>query len=122
VDDSGSPPRDDFGVRPSSIDGVSILAVAGELDIFTAPRLAVAIDDGIAAVTTAIIVDLSELEFLASAGMSVLLDGYNSAKRSGKRLIVVADGPTTSRPMKLMGLDQELVLRATLEDALRDVR
>jgi anti-anti-sigma regulatory factor len=52
--------------------------------------------------------------------MTVLLDGHKSAERSGKKLIVVADGPTTSRPMKLMGMDQEMVLRATLDAALRD--
>ena len=105
-------------MRASSIDGVSVLVVHGELDTFTAPRLAKAIDHGLAASTTALVVDLSKLEFLASAGMSVLLDGHRSAQGSGKRLIVVADGPATSRPMKLMGLDQELNLRASLEAAL----
>jgi anti-sigma B factor antagonist len=122
VEDSGPPRGDDLGVRASSIDGVSVLVVQGELDTFTAPRLAKAIDHGLAASTTALVVDLSKLEFLASAGMSVLLDGHKSAQGSGKRLIVVADGPATSRPMKLMGLDQELNLRASLEAALRDAR
>jgi hypothetical protein len=31
---------------------------------------------------------------------------------------VVADGPTTSRPIKLMGLDQEFTLHADLPSAL----
>jgi anti-anti-sigma factor len=122
VEESGSPGGDDLGVHASSIDGVSILAVNGELDTFTAPRLAEAINHGLATSTTALVVDLSKLEFLASAGMSVLLDGHKSAQGSGKQLYVVADGPATSRPMRLMGLDQELNLRSSLEAALRDAR
>jgi anti-sigma B factor antagonist len=122
VKDSGSPGGDDLGVRASSIDGVSVLAVHGEIDTFTAPRLAQAINHGLATSATALVVDLSKLEFLASAGMSVLLDGHKSAQGSGKRLIVVADGPATSRPMRLIGLDQELNLRASLDAALRDAR
>jgi anti-sigma B factor antagonist len=122
VEDSGSPRGHDLCVRASSIDGVSILAVHGELDTFTAPRLAEAIEQGLATSTTGLVVDLSKLEFLASAGMSVLLNGHKSAQESGKRLIVVADGPATSRPMRLMGLDRELDLRASLDAALRDVR
>src|SRR6476646_7875617 len=50
------------------------------------------------------IVDLSELDFLASAGMTVLLHGNRCAARASKRFGVVAEGPVTGRLMKLLGL------------------
>jgi anti-sigma B factor antagonist len=121
VDDSTSPPGDNFVVRASSIDGVLVLAVRGELDAFTAPQLAEAIDNGIAASPKALIVDLSEVAFLASAGMTVLVTGHETARRAEKRFMVVADGPTTSRPMRLTGLDQAVSLYPTLDAALKDV-
>jgi anti-sigma B factor antagonist len=121
VDDSASQPGDNLVVRASSIDGVLVLGVRGELDVFTAPQLAEAIDNGIAASLTALIVDLSEVAFLASAGMTVLVTGHETALRSGKRFMVVADGPATSRPMMLTGLDQAVSLYPTLDAALKDV-
>jgi len=101
-----------------SIDEVDVLAVRGELDALTAPQLDEAINASFAKEPTALVVDLLDLEFLASAGMTVLLDGQKTANQLKSRFGVVADGPRTSRPMKLMGLDQELDLYPTLDAAL----
>ena len=101
-----------------SIDEVDVLAVGGELDALTAPQLDEAINASFAKEPTALVVDLLGLEFLASAGMTVLLDGQKTANQLKSRFGVVADGPRTSRPMKLMGLDQELDLYPTLDAAL----
>jgi anti-sigma B factor antagonist len=101
------------------IDGVAVLAARGELDALTAPRLDETIKASFAKeATAAVVVDLLGLEFLASAGMTVLLDGQRAACQRKIWFGVVADGPRTSRPMKLMGLDQELDLYSTLEAAL----
>ena len=101
-----------------SIDEVDVLAVGGELDALTAPQLDEAINASFAKEPTALVVDLLDLDFLASAGMTVLLDGQKTASQLKSRFGVVADGPRTSRPMKLMGLDQELDLYPTLDAAL----
>ena len=101
-----------------SIDEVDVLAVGGELDALTAPQLDEAINASFAKEPTALVVDLLDLEFLASAGMTVLLDGQKTANQLNSRFGVVADGPRTSRPMKLMGLDQELDVYPTLDAAL----
>jgi hypothetical protein len=37
------------------------------------------------------------------------------------RFAVVADGPATSRPIKLLGVDSIVALFPTLEEALADV-
>ncbi len=101
-----------------SVDGTRVLAVRGELDALTAPQLAEAVDAGLAEAPTALIVDLLEVEFLASAGMAVLLDGQRVATQLAKRFGVVADGPITNRPMVLMGLDQVISLYPNLNAAL----
>ena len=94
------------------------IAVRGELDALTAPQLDDAINASLAKEPIALVIDLLELSFLASAGMTVLLDGQRAASQLKKRFGVVADGPRTSRPMKLIGVDQVLSLYPTLEAAL----
>ena len=101
-----------------SVNGATVLAVRGELDALTAPQLAEAIEAGLAESPTALIVDLLEVGFLASAGMAVLVDGQRASIQLEKRFGVVADGPITSRPMVLTGLDQILSLYPNLEAAL----
>jgi anti-anti-sigma factor len=104
-------------VQRRCIDGIVVLAVRGELDLLTSPQLTEAITASLADEPVALIVDLSELDFLASAGMSVLIQA-NDAAGKARRFAVIADGPSTSRPMKLLGLDSVLSLYSTLDAAL----
>jgi anti-sigma B factor antagonist len=120
VSDSARVQGPNLDVRAPSIDGVEILTVRGALDLLTARDLSEAIAVGLGEATKAVVVDLSELDFLASAGMTVLLDGHGTARSVDKGF--VADGPGTSRPMRTMGVDQVVTLYADLGAALNDLR
>jgi anti-sigma B factor antagonist len=122
VDESAAAAGPDLDVQTSSIDGVEVLTVRGALDLLTAPTLAEAIDAALGEAAGAVVVDLSKLEFLASAGMTVLLEGHAAACDVEKGFAVVADGPGTSRPMRMMGVDQVVAVHPTLEAALGDLR
>jgi anti-sigma B factor antagonist len=100
------------------VDQIVVVAAVGAVDMLTAPRLTEAIGVAAAKSPAGVIVDLSKVEFLASAGMSVLIAAH--AKLSpNARFGVVADGPATGRPLRLVGL--EITLYRTLDDALQDV-
>ncbi len=75
--------------------------------------IAAALDKG----PSTVIVDLSDVAFLASAGMSVLVEAHERVSASAK-LFVVADGSATSRPIKMVGIDKIVSLYPTLADAL----
>ena len=94
-----------------------VLTVSGEVDMLTAPNLAEAVHTALAARPAALIVDLSKVEFLASAGMTVLVTAQAEVVPP-TRFAVVADGPATSRPIKLMGIDTVFPLYSTLDNAL----
>jgi anti-sigma B factor antagonist len=96
-----------------------VLTVAGEVDMLTAPKLTEAIQAALAAKPEALVVDLSKVEFLASAGMTALVTAQAEVV-APTRFAVVADGPATSRPIKLMGIDSVLPLYSTLDSALSD--
>ncbi|MET8423221.1 STAS domain-containing protein [Nocardia sp. NPDC004860] len=97
-----------------------VLTVTGEVDLATAPALESAIDAALAGKPAALVIDLSAVSFLASAGMAVLVGVH---KRAGAtRLVVVADGPATGRQLKMTSLDQVFSLHSTLDEALSALR
>ena len=73
--------------------------------------------DFVAAGPSALVIDLSKVEFLASAGMTVLVSAHAEVVPPTK-FAVVADGPATSRPIKLTGIDSVFPLYRTLDGAL----
>lgn len=106
-----------FEVGKHQVDQAVVLNVSGEVDMLSAPQLAEAIHTALAAAPAALIVDLSKVDFLASAGMTVLVTAQAEVVPP-TRFAVVANGPATSRPIKLMGLDGILSLYSTLDSAL----
>jgi anti-sigma B factor antagonist len=113
------PSADDGGAEVSTrwIGRVVVVMVSGEVDMLTAPGVADAISHAAAESPAAVIVDLTDVEFLASAGMSVLITAHDAITPQ-TQFGVVADGAATSRPMKLVGVDQIIPLHRTIEDAL----
>lgn len=95
----------------------AVLAVTGTVDMLTASTLEAAIADAIAPNPTAVIVDLTEVDFLASHGMRVLIEAHNGMAPE-TAFLVVADGPITARPMKLIGLTEIITVYPTLGEAL----
>ncbi|MFC8530385.1 STAS domain-containing protein [Nocardia sp. NPDC057227] len=101
----------------SSREGATVLAVAGEVDLATAPALENAIDAILGEKPASLIIDLTEVSFLASAGMATLVAAHQRAGES-TAIAVVADGPATSRQLKMTSLDQVFSLYATLDEAV----
>jgi anti-anti-sigma factor len=109
-----------FEVGKHQVDQAVVLTVSGEVDMLSAPQLAEALRTALAPTPAALIVDLSKVDFLASAGMTVLVTAQAEVNPP-TRFAVVANGPATSRPIKLMGLDNVLPLYSTLDSALSRV-
>lgn len=110
-----------FEVRVSTHGTTVLVSVTGELDMTTAPQLTESVDAVMEGSPRRIVIDLSDVGFLASAGMSVLLDTHARVD-DGASFGVVADGPHTGRPLELVGLDGTFTVYATLDAALADER
>ncbi len=117
VGDTRVPTHSGFGVAENWVERTVVVAVSGDVDIATAPELAEAIQAAAREEPAALIVDLSRVEFLASAGMSLLITAHRDIAPSA-RFGVVADGPSTSRPLKMIGIDTVFALYRTLGEAL----
>jgi anti-sigma B factor antagonist len=102
-------------------DGVSVVSVTGEIDLVTAPTLEEALGTVLADDPTALVIDLSAVDFLGSVGLKILASTYEKLGKSTE-FGVVARGPATRRPIHLTGLDKTFPLYPTLDDALTAVR
>lgn len=116
------PPTDGAGTTPACTitalrtDDVTVLSVAGTVDAVTAPQLGAALHPGEHDSARAIVVDLTEVDFLASTGMGLLFQAHADLAPA-TRLVIVADGPVTSRPLKLVGIADIVDLFTTLDEA-----
>ena len=65
---------------------VTVIAVSGELDLASADQLDKAIRDAEESATGWIVIDLEDLTFMDSTGLSVLLHARRRASENGDRL------------------------------------
>jgi len=100
-------------------DGTAIIRCAGVLDMLTSPNLEREIATALARQPESLIVDLTEVEFLASCGMSALIVGHDECTPE-VGFTVVADGPATSRPMEMIGLTSIIDVFPTVDAAMAE--
>ncbi len=106
----------DCAIAERWIGRTAVISVSGVLDMPTSPRLEAAISGAMDKGPAAIVVDLSDVDFLASAGMGVLVSARDRAQGE-LGFAVVANGSATSRPLRLVGLAEVVRLCATLTEA-----
>jgi anti-sigma B factor antagonist len=97
-------PRD-FDVRfETTPDGDTTVAVTGEVDLYTAPRLREQLDEAIESGSQRLIVDLSELDFIDSTGLGVLVGALKRARQGGGELTLRSPTRSTYKILEIAGL------------------
>ena len=96
----------EFRIDDEPVDDTThVVSVAGEIDLFTAPEFKQRIGAPIDAGKTRVIVDLSEVTFIDSSSLGVLIGAH---KRLGLReggLVIVCDDRAIVNTFKITGLD-----------------
>jgi anti-sigma B factor antagonist len=112
-----------LGIRPVGTGTAVVVAVAGEVDVVTGPRLRAALAELLEQPQAApVIVDLTAVTFLGSTGIAVLVDAHWQAVQLHIPLkIVVAAGGTVLRALQATGVDHHLALHHDITAALRDI-
>jgi anti-sigma B factor antagonist len=108
----------DFSVQASERSGRSILTVVGEVDVHTAPDLEALLGPLSQRPQPAVVVDLTEVKFIDSTGLGVLVTALKHVRENKGSLDVVVTTPRVLRVFSLTGLDVVIPLHATLEEAL----
>lgn len=104
----GSPAWQPFSVTVSSDGDRSTVALRGELDLSGIDRARQAIEQAESAESPLLVLDLSELEFIDSTGLEVMLRAARRAHDSGRRLIVARPSRYVRRLLEMTAIDQSL--------------
>ena len=95
-----------------------VLHVSGELDTTSAQELAIPLREQLVEANRTVVVDLSGVKFLGSAGLEALVIGQQRAKEVGVEFVVVASSRAALRPLEATGLNAVFAIRATVAEAL----
>jgi anti-sigma B factor antagonist len=109
----------DFSIEDRRIgDDTHVVAVTGEIDLFTAPdfkrHVSAPIDSGVGHV----VVDLSNTTFIDSSSLGVLIGAHRRLKLRGGSLTIVCDNEAITKTFRITGLDGVFTLVPKLDDAV----
>jgi anti-sigma B factor antagonist len=100
--------------------GAHVVAVSGEVDIFTAPEFKQRVMMAIAAGAERVIVDLTDTSFIDSSSLGVLIGAHRRLSAQDGRLVVVCNCEAIVKTFKITGLDGVFELVDSVDAALAD--
>lgn len=95
-----------------------VVAVGGEIDLFTAPELKAAIGEALESGHTRIVVDLTATTFLDSTALGVLIGAVKRLRSRDGVLTIVNTDPNIAKTFEITGLDQIFTIRPSREEAV----
>lgn len=95
-------------VESEERNGVVRIALRGELDLSTVPRVEDELRRAEAKRPPLIALDLAGLTFLDSTGLRLVLTADERAREEGRRLVIVRGPKTVSRVFSITRLDERL--------------
>jgi anti-sigma B factor antagonist len=97
-------------------DGTIVVRLAGELDLYNADEIRSALTEAIDSGTARIVIDMSEVEFVDSTALGVLIEARSKLGRNS--LLLAAPQAETRRTLQVSGLDRHLPVHDSVDGAL----
>jgi anti-sigma B factor antagonist len=109
----------EFAIEDRPIGGKAhVVAVSGEVDLFTAPEFKQRVMAPIAAGVDHVVVDLMATTFIDSSSLGVLIGAHRRLKSRGGRLAVACDNEAIVKTFRITGLDGVFAIAGSVEAAL----
>ena len=111
-----------FGVSVRQVGIADVVAVRGELELFTVPRLRDVLSGSGPCKAPNLILDLSSVTLVDSIGVSTILAGRRlCAARGGRTVLVAHDGTSTSKILRILSAHLVLEVVPSLDAALESL-
>jgi anti-sigma B factor antagonist len=104
-------------VEDAGLLGAPGVAVSGEVDIATVPVLEAALDAAIRHSEGAFVLDLSDVDFIDSSGLHVLLRARSLLGRADRALAVICGAGRVRRLFELSGIADLFLIYSSREEA-----
>ena len=105
--------RTDHGER-------TVIRLGGEIDVYTAPLVREKLDEQIRKGRNDLVLDLTDVTFLDSTGLGVLVGRLKHARSTGGSLVLFGADARVLRVFSITGLDKVFEMFPDLETALDD--
>jgi anti-sigma B factor antagonist len=97
---------------------VTVMVLAGELDLASFPQLEHALDRALESDPELVVLDLEELEFMDVAGLRSVIRSDQRLRGLRKRLVIAAPAPGVRRLLELTHQQDAIHIAASTAEAL----
>lgn len=104
-------------IQVEPAEGYTICRPVGELDAFTVSQFRQSLAD--LASSHRLLIDMSDVPFVDSAGLGALIGGIRRARELGGDVAVACNRPTLTRLLRTTGFDRIVTVAETVEEAAR---
>ena len=108
----------DLDLDVTEQNGVAVLAVKGEVDVYTAPRLREKLVELVTQGKHRIVVDLEGVEFLDSTGLGVLVGGLKRVRSHNGDLSLVCNQHRILKVFEITGLNRAFSIYDSVDAAV----
>ena len=108
----------DIGLDVTERNGYSVLAVHGEVDVYTAPRFRERLIELVSEGKYRIVVDLEDVDFLDSTGLGVLVGGLKRLRTHDGDLSLVCTQARILKVFEITGLTKVFAIHESVDAAV----
>jgi anti-sigma B factor antagonist len=109
--------RKDPVLRVEAVGTACVVRLGGELDLYNADNVRTALADVCAKSPERVVVDLSEVEFIDSTALGVLIEARTKLDNR-QSFLLAAPALETRRALQISGLDRHFSVHDTVPEAL----
>jgi anti-sigma B factor antagonist len=107
-----------FETATREVDGLTILVLGGEVDVYTAPQFREAIEKVLAPGQLHLIIDMSGISYIDSSGFGILLSAVKRIRPNGGSVNLVSCNSAIDRVLRITKLNTVFNVVDTLDQAL----
>jgi stage II sporulation protein AA (anti-sigma F factor antagonist) len=106
----------------TEVDGVTVLKLRGNLDQTELADVEKSFQAAAVRNGAAVVVDLSNVDFLSTPAISMFLDAARSLKSSGGRIVATGPQPRIGEMLKRLRLESILPVTRTVEEGVEQMK
>jgi anti-sigma B factor antagonist len=112
----------ELSVSRQSVGGYPVIAVSGEVDVYSAPTLKQGITDLLESGANTVVVDLSGVAFLDSTGLGALVEARTATTEAGGALPLVCSQERIIKLFTITGLDEVFAIHPNVDEAIASLK
>jgi anti-sigma B factor antagonist len=108
----------DLSLQTREVDSRTIVAVGGEIDVYTAPKLRDKITELVGQGHHDLVIDMEGVDFLDSTGLGVLVGGLKKVRAHDGSMELICAQDRLLKIFRITGLAKVFVIHETADEAL----